>query len=62
MASPAHHVKHCPVMKKQIGRPNEERRARQLLERIARKTAAPKKVAEDRPKALAPVAEAPKQS
>ena len=35
------------MIKKKIGRPNEERRARQLLERIARKKTSQKKVAKD---------------
>jgi hypothetical protein len=35
------------MIKKKIGRPNEERKAGQLLERIARKQAASKKSTED---------------
>jgi hypothetical protein len=46
--------------KKKIGRPNEERKARELLERIARKSAAPKKRADDPGKPLVPSSLPPK--
>jgi hypothetical protein len=45
--------------KKKIGRPNEERRAKQLLERVARKKAAPKKGANDAAKPAVPAPQSP---
>ena len=46
--------------RKKIGRPNEERRAKELLERIARK-AGPKKAAKDQVKPSVPDSEPSKQ-
>ncbi|HET7437852.1 MAG TPA: hypothetical protein VFJ56_00010 [Nitrospira sp.] len=48
------------MLKKKIGRPNEERRARQLLERIARKKATAKEAASEPAKPAVPNWQPPK--
>ena len=48
------------MSKKKIGRPNEERRARELLERIVRKKAASNNAGKDLAKPVVPNSQSPK--